>query len=145
MDQQYGNQDSAQDSALEQRARELLLESIGHTDARTRSRLNQSRQAALAVLDAPASWLPSWLTRPGLKWTLLPATGAAGAAALAVVFMLHTGTPAVSPLETANALDVIDLVTDDDALDLMEDGDDSFYEWAAEQDAPDGSTGAGSV
>jgi hypothetical protein len=37
----------------------------------------------------------------------------------------------------ASALDVLDLVTDDDAMNLMEENDSSFYEWAAAQgDSP---------
>ncbi len=41
----------------------------------------------------------------------------------------------------ASALDVLDLVTDDDAMNLMEDNNDSsFYEWAAAQDDGGGTT-----
>lgn len=124
------------DVALELKARTLLLEDIGHIDGRIRSRLNQSRQAAVAAVTTPVR--SSWL-----KWTLLPATGAVCAAALVMVFMLHpapSSTP--KPLDSPNALDVLDLVTDDDTLSQMEDGDPSFYEWAAAQGNA-GGAGAG--
>jgi len=124
------------DAMLAGKARELLLEDIGHIDARVRSRLNQSRQAAVAAIGAPVR---SWL-----KWTLLPATGAVCAAALVMVFMLHPAPgPATKPLDTPNALDVLDLVTDDDALGLVEGGDQSFYEWAAAQSDAGGAAGGG--
>jgi hypothetical protein len=42
----------------------------------------------------------------------------------------------------ASSLDVLDLVTDDDAMNLVEDNDDSFYEWAAAQ-ADGAAQGAG--
>ena len=123
------------DAVLAQKVRDLLLEDLGHIEGRIRSRLNLSRQAAVAAVGAPA--------RPWLRWTLLPATGAVCAAALVMVFMLHTApNPGIKPLEASNALDQVDdLVTDDDALDLVEGGDQGFYEWAAAQEG--GAAGPG--
>jgi hypothetical protein len=69
------------------------------------------------------------------RQALMPATGAAVAIALVAVFMLSGRHPltTASADNPASALDVLDLVTDDDAMNLMEDNDSSFYEWAATQ------------
>ncbi|MEJ0005039.1 MAG: hypothetical protein WDM77_01220 [Steroidobacteraceae bacterium] len=76
---------------------------------------------------------------------LMPATGAAAVAALVAVFMFSSGGHHLSGAASVNpatALDVLDLVTDDDAMKLMEDNDGSFYEWAAAQtDSPGQSAG----
>ncbi len=121
-------------SGLEVRSRLALEEGLSRIDAQTRSRLNQARQAAVA-----AAARPSWLAR--IQWALsrqvlMPATGAAAAAALVAVFMLNGGSlhrTTATADNPASALDVLDLVTDDDAMNLMEDNDGSFYEWAAAQ------------
>ena len=117
---------------FERNARHVLDESVQRIDARTRSRLNQARQAAVA--EAARGSALAWLHRAFTRQALMPA-GAAAAAALVVVFMLSGGhhlTQAVADTP-ANALDVLDLVTDDDAMNLLEDNDSSFYEWAAAQ------------
>jgi hypothetical protein len=120
-------------SGLEVRSRVVLEEGLSRIDARTRSRLNQARQAAVAA--AAGS---SWLGRFFGSWSrqvLMPATGAVAAAALVAVLTLssrHELTASVTD-NPASAFDVLDLVTDDDAMNLMEDNDSSFYEWAATQ------------
>ncbi|HEV2704017.1 MAG TPA: hypothetical protein VGV09_20495 [Steroidobacteraceae bacterium] len=120
-------------SGLEVRSRLVLEEGLARIDARTRSRLNQARQAAVAAAARP-SYLPRWLGPLRLQ-ALMPATGAAAVAALVVAFMLSGGHTLNTPVadNPATALDVLDLVTDDDAMNLMEDNDSSFYEWAAAQ------------
>ena len=113
-------------SAFERNTQAVLEAGLAHIDAATRSRLNQARQAALAAAGTRRS--------PWLIWGLMPATGALAAAV--VVAVLLSGRPAgVTPAgdSPASALDVLDLVTDDDTLGLLEDGDNSFYEWAAAQ------------
>ena len=121
-------------SALEVRSRLVLEEGLSRIDARTRSRLNQARQAAVA--EAAKGSALGWLQRAFSRHALMPA---GAAAALVAVFMLSGGhhltqSTADNP---ASALDVLDLVTDDDAMNLMEDNDSSFYEWAAAQgDSP---------
>ncbi|HTY49909.1 MAG TPA: hypothetical protein VMB48_09480 [Steroidobacteraceae bacterium] len=113
---------------FERNARAVLEYGLMHVDAHVRSRLNQARQAALAH-KAPAH-PPAWFT-----WGLMPATGAVAAAVVALV-LLSPHPQAVPVADTpASALDVLDLVTDDDALSLMQDDDHTFYEWAAAQDA----------
>jgi hypothetical protein len=128
---------------LEARSRLVLEEGLTRIDAQTRSRLNQARQAAVA-----AAARPSYLARFFGSLTsraVMPATGAAAAALLVAAFMLGGGhhlTSAVADNTPASALDVLDLVTDDDAMNLMEDNDSSFYEWAAAQsDNPGQSAG----
>lgn len=120
-------------SGLEVRSRVVLEEGLSRIDARTRSRLNQARQAAVA-----AASRSSWLGRFDGAWSrqvLMPATGAAAAAVLVALFMLTGGHHLTSSVtdNPATAFDVLDLVTDDDAMNLMEDNDSSFYEWAAAQ------------
>jgi hypothetical protein len=123
-------------SGLEVRSRLVLEEGLSRIDARTRSRLNQARQAAVAQMGNGSAL--AWLQRAFTRHALMPA-GAAAAAALIAVFMLSGGhhltqSAADNP---ASTLDVLDLVTDDDAMNLMEDNDSSFYEWAAAQgDSP---------
>ncbi|HEV2230301.1 MAG TPA: hypothetical protein VGR86_15250 [Steroidobacteraceae bacterium] len=115
---------------LERNARVVLEESVRRIDARTRSRLNQARHAALAAA----------ATRRRARWssfTLMPAAGAV-AAALVVAVVLWQRQPAGAPplaLEAPHAAVVedMDLLTDSDAIDLMEGWDGSFYEWAAAQ------------
>lgn len=119
-------------SGLELRSRLVLDEGLSRIDAHTRSRLNRARQAAVA-----AAAKPSFLSRFHWAWTrqvMMPATGAAAAAALVAVFVLSSaGHHLTASTDTpTNALDVLDLVTDDDAMNLMDDND-GFYEWAAEQ------------
>lgn len=118
-------------SELEQRARAVLRHSVTRIDARTRSRLNQARQAALAA---------SAGTRPGIwrgrKLVLMPVTGAVAAAVLATVLVLFgPGSRPVTPKgESAQpSLEVLDLLTDDESMSLMENYDRGFYEWAAAQ------------
>lgn len=115
---------------LERNARVVLEESVRRIDARTRSRLNQARHAALAQASARRrAWWSSF--------TLMPAAGAV-AAALVVAVVLWQRQPAGAPplaLEAPHAAVVedMDLLTDSDSIDLMEGWDGSFYEWAAAQ------------
>jgi hypothetical protein len=120
-------------SGLEVRSRLVLEEGLSRIDGHTRSRLNQARQAAVAAAAKPAflARFHGALTRQ----VLMPATGAAAAAALVAVLMMSSGGNHLTAAtdNPASALDVLDLVTDDDAMNLMEDNDGSFYEWAAAQ------------
>ena len=112
---------------FEHNARAVLEHGLAHVDARVRSRLNQARQAALAQTMRPRR-------SPWLTWGLMPATGAVAAAVVALVLLNARPQPVPVAETPASALDVLDLVTDDDALALMQDDDHSFYEWAAAQD-----------
>jgi hypothetical protein len=116
---------------FERNARLVLAQGVTRIDARTRSRLNQARHAALEALAArPRAW---WR-----GYTLLPTAGAAAAALLvAVVFWQHQGPMEPGGLEArAGVVEDVDLLADSEALDLMDNYDGSFYEWAASESEP---------
>jgi hypothetical protein len=113
---------------FERNARAVLAESTSRIDGRTRSRLNQARQRALAAVEVRQR--PWWRS-----YTLMPAAGAA-AALLVGVMLWHREPAAFEPpvLEgQRSAVEDMDLLADADALELMEGWDGSFYEWAADQ------------
>jgi negative regulator of sigma E activity len=104
---------------FEKRTQEVLEESVGRLDGRTRSRLTQARHAALAQLEQPARhWWRSYV----------PAGAVAAVAVLAVVMWTN---PVTQP-PTAGPVDDMELLADSDAPDFVDDGEDlEFYEWAA--------------
>ena len=112
----------SEQTPFEKRAKEVLDESAGRLDGRTRSRLTQARHAALARLEQPQRF--GWRT-------YVPAGAAAGAAVLAVV--MYTGRPNTDPATFATntgAGEDMELLAD--APDFVDDGEDlEFYEWAA--------------
>lgn len=122
---------------FERNARKVLEESVARVDARTRSRLNQARHAALETA----------LARPRRRWlgmTLMPAAGAAAAAFLVTVMLWHREPSGMEPPlfeGRAPVAEDMDLLADGDALDLMEGWDGSFYEWAAAQTDVNGESG----
>jgi Protein of unknown function (DUF3619) len=118
--------DATGDSLLERRSREVFDERVANLDARTRSRLNRARQAALAAARGEARgrvWNSRWL---------LP-VGSAAALALVTVstvqFMRDSkqGTSAVAPVVVASAVDDIEILTSSDELDMLQNVD--FYAW----------------
>ena len=116
--------------ALEERSRALFLESVEGLDMRTRSRLNQARQAAVAAA-ANARSRP-WFTRMPL---LTSAGGVAAAAVLGVA--LWFGGPlhhTAHPVPAESAFEDLDLVASSDegtgdAMEMLQD-DIDFYDWA---------------
>ncbi len=132
------NADGNHTSELEQRARALLRESVTRVDARVRSRLNQARQAALEEV---ATHRRSFWRGPAL----MPATGAIAAAALiAVILSTHFRHDGALPMAEGSqtTLDDIEMLADREGLDLMENWDNGFYEWAAgESEDGDGTSG----
>jgi hypothetical protein len=123
-------------SEFETRTRALLEESVSRIDGRTRSRLNQARHAAL---DAMPGKRRSLLQR---EWLTLSGTVAA-AVLVAVVLWTRTpdtGLPVVADTTQAS-FDDLDLLADADALDLIEEDDDAFLEWAAAQEPSEGVSG----
>ncbi|MBS0395518.1 MAG: hypothetical protein JSR54_12890 [Proteobacteria bacterium] len=121
------------DTALERRSRELLLASAESLDARTRSRLNQARQAALAAQAAHAGERPFRV--PG-RW--LPAGALAAAAALAIaVFIARPGAGPATPLADATVVEDAELLASGEGPELYAD-DADFYEWADSDDAAGG-------
>ncbi|MGB6605322.1 MAG: hypothetical protein WBE65_13620 [Steroidobacteraceae bacterium] len=119
---------------FERNARAVLAAAVLRVDARTRSRLNESRQAAL---EAAHKRRPLW------RFTLMPAAGAAAAALLVAIVLWQRAPQAELPTIEASsdaALDM-DLLTDQDAMDLLDGWDGSFYEWAAAQSDANGERG----
>jgi hypothetical protein len=110
-------------SDFEKRTREVLEESAGRLDGRTRSRLTQARHAALAELAQPArNWWRSYV----------PAGAAAAVAVLAVVMWSGRGVENPPAMAAASPVEDMDLLADSDAPDFVDDGEDlEFYEWAA--------------
>jgi len=106
---------------FEKRTQEVLEESAGRLDGRTRSRLTQARHAALAQLPNPArNWWRSYV----------PAGAAAAVAVLAV--MIWSAPVERLPVAGANPAEDMELLADAEAPDFVADGDDlEFYEWAA--------------
>ncbi|MGH8261794.1 MAG: hypothetical protein ACREUG_19110, partial [Steroidobacteraceae bacterium] len=127
-----------EERGFERRARAVLEESLTRFDARTLSRLNRARQAALdAAAARRRSFLPPF--RPS-RFGLLPATGVIGAAVLAVAIALFMRGPFLSKgASTAQpSVEVLDMLADDDGIAFMENYDHSFYEWAAAQEEAGG-------
>lgn len=123
---------------FETQAGAVLSESLTRIDSRIRSRLNQARQAAVA--EVARHRLGGAGKRPGFlrSFVLMPTAGAIAAAALVAMVLWqhpHPGSGAVSEGSAMTAED-LDLVADGEGLDLMEDLDGSFYEWAAAESEP---------
>ena len=119
---------------FERNARAVLAEAVLRVDARTRSRLNASRQAAL---EAARRRRPLW------RLPLMPAAGAVAAALLVAVVLWHRAPETQLPTieGRADATMDMDLLTDKDAIDLLDGWDGSFYEWAAAQSDANGERG----
>ena len=112
-------------------ARRLLDESAQDLDAATLSRLNRTRQAALAVRSP----------RHRRAWVWMPAGLAGACALLLAVGVWHAHVPQTAPLapstasvlsgSAVNAADM-DLLASGDNLEMMQDLD--FYAWLDAQD-----------
>ena len=65
----------------------------------------------------------------------MPAAGAVAAALLVAVTLWHREPASELPVLDAqrSAVEDMDLLADSEGLDLVQDGDNSFYEWAATQ------------
>lgn len=119
---------------LELRAREAFDEHVASLDARTRSRLNQARHAALDVARTKKRLImPRWLMPAGSM--------AALAMIVTVTFQYMHDTAAVSANKPAvtSAMEDMDIIASNDELDLLQNVD--FYEWLDTADAIDGETG----
>jgi hypothetical protein len=114
---------------FERNARTVLEASVSRIDARTRSRLNQARQAAVEM--AGARHRPKWRS-----YTLMPAAGVAAAALVALMIWHREPAMHEPPILEGRtpAVEDIDLLADTEGLDLVEGWDSpGFYEWAADQ------------
>jgi hypothetical protein len=114
------------------RAGQLLRTSADELDGATRSRLAQARAAAVAQVPVTA--------RPPVRY-LLPAGALAGAAAVTVLLLGRMPSPADVNEAAPAALMDLELLADADALDLAEESDLEFVEWAAGISALEGAGG----
>lgn len=105
-----------------ERAKAAFDSSVERLDAATLSQLNQRRQAALAELaERPAA--SPWLR-------LLPATGLAAAAAVAVLIMGRPGVVVELPDAGDSAVTDFEILLGDDSLEMIEELE--FYSWIDE-------------
>ncbi|MGQ0833970.1 MAG: hypothetical protein ACT4O5_03460 [Gammaproteobacteria bacterium] len=124
--------DEQSQTEFERRTRELLEESVTRADARVRSRLTRARYAA--VEEAARSRSSFWHTLATSSRGFAPA-GALAAAVLVVMLVWTDGTEQRVPVaESQTAFEDVELLADAEALDLMEEWEEGFYEWAAGQD-----------
>ena len=115
---------------FERRTREWLERGVARIDERTRSRLTQARFAA--VEEAGRARRRFWHTSVGAGRVLVPAGALAAVLLVAMLqFTGRGGRPAtVAP---TTALEDVELLADGEALELIEDWDIGFYEWAASE------------
>ena len=117
-------------SQQELRARELFGESIEQLDARTRSRLNQARHAALEEFERG---------RHSTRWRRWVSAGAL--VSLGLIGVVFWARPAMSPdaqlqISGETATEAVELVLAGEDLDLVIDGLD-FYLWLEESALPE--------
>jgi hypothetical protein len=121
---------------FERRAREAFRTSVDDLDAATLSRLNQSRQKALAAVQGSSHGRNRWLT-----WA--PA-GALAAGVLAAVLLWRAPPDANAPPTVASSSpadtqqDPIELLAAGEDLDLATEADLDFYVWVELATADDG-------
>jgi hypothetical protein len=109
---------------FEQRAAQLLRTSADELDGATRSRLARARAAALE----PAARVSRWF-----DFRYLAPAGAVAAAVLATVLFIGQGESGSVNDSSGTALYDMDLLADTDALDIAQETDLDFIEWAAAQ------------
>lgn len=111
---------------FEARTRALFSDSVERMDARTRSRLNQARQAAVEELRARRArpWRRTWI----------PLSGATAAAIVGVWISMNAGGPTELDADPRSIpLEDFELVAETASLELLEDVE--FYAWIADQNA----------
>ena len=98
------------DDAVAKRARALFDDSVDGLDAATRSQLNRRRHDALERAAGGVAW----------RWErLVPATGFAAAAVLAVL-IVNGNRPDVTPMPTNGVADM-EILLEGDELEMFED------------------------
>jgi hypothetical protein len=129
-------------SAFERQAHEAFDDSVTHLDAATLSRLNQSRQRALAAARGRSNE-----TRRGWMW--VPAGALAAVALIEVLLVRGPSAPpdtvATNAANTASAtpdaaLDPLTILAAGDDLELAAEADLDFYAWVELQTEDDGVT-----
>lgn len=130
--------DDRDDVELERRARTVFQASVDGLDAATLSRLNRSRQRALAAVIRRDSTVRRWLV-------LAPAAGALAAIVLAAVLLLRSPSEIGAPAQVAATAisadaqqDPLELLTAGEDLDLATEADLDFYAWVELEAVDDG-------
>ena len=121
MSKENDRKDPTDEDLFIQSAKAMFEESVDRLDGQAQSRLNRSRQAALAELDRSAAELNRWK-----QW--VPAAGAATVATVAVVLL--SGNPEVDQVVNPNATQPVgdfELLMADDSFDMLLDLE--FYSW----------------
>ena len=129
--------DDRDDAEFARQARTVFQASVDELDAATLSRLNRSRQQALAAVDGR--------NRAGWRWTVWAPVGALAAGVLAAALLLHSPSETGAPVQvaaTATSADVqqepLELLTAGEDLDLATEADLEFYAWVELATADDG-------
>ena len=134
------SRDFADSADFERRLQALLQESVQRVGGRARSRLTQARHAALAEAARGGRWqwplrALTWIRHQPLPW--MPTAGAMAAAVLVAFVLLPHAWPSHPGVVTSPAsVEDLDLIADRDGMDLVQNGDGQFYEWAMAQDGP---------
>jgi hypothetical protein len=125
MNEQPEDRDEAE---LERHARTVFNASVDELDAATLSRLNRSRQRAIALAEGRS--------RAGWRWEVWAPAGAVAAGVLAAVLLLNAppemGAPAqvaATPASVEAQQDAFELLTAGEDLDLATEADLEFYAW----------------
>ena len=129
--------DDRDDAELERHARSVFQASVDELDAATLSRLNRSRQQALAAA--------AGRNRTRWQWTVWAPVGALAAGVLAAALLLRSPAETGAPVQvaaTATSADVqqdpLELLTAGEDLDLATEADLEFYAWVELETADDG-------
>ena len=120
------------EESFEAKAREQLADSLVHVNAHVRSRLMHARREAVALASERSSG-----THGRVAWlrarSFAPAAGLAAAIAVAVFLWIARPGAIGTGTEPLTAFDNVSLLADSDGLEMVEEADASFYEWAAGQ------------
>jgi len=132
--------DPDRDGEFERRARALLDDSAGRVSGHVRSRLTRARYAA--VEEAQRTRASFWRQFVSSSRGFLPA-GTVAAAVLVAMLLLsdRIGRSSVPALPQPSTFEEIELLADAEVLELIQEEDGDFYEWAAAQSDVEGSTG----
>jgi hypothetical protein len=135
MSREKDRKDPNEEDLFVQSTKAIFDESVDSLDGQAQSRLNRSRQAALAELDRSAAELNRWK-----QW--VPAAGAAAVATVAVVLL--SGNPEVDQVVNPNASQPVgdfELLMADDSFDMLLDLE--FYSWVEIDAAVEGDPDTG--
>jgi hypothetical protein len=134
------NGDQGEDMNFERRVRSLLDDSVGRVSGHARSRLTRARYAA--VEEATRTRTSFWRQFVSSSRGFLPA-GTVAAAVLVAMLLLsdRLGRTPVPVQPLPSTFEEIELLADAEVLELIQEAEGEFYEWAAEESDVEGSSG----